>query len=191
MGSCLLQNVVLLNRRAWIEISKCYPFAGAWIEDMTQKVPMTLRGEQKLKAELKRLKSVERPRIVEAISVAREHGDLSENAEYHAAKEQQSFNEGRIKEIETGLSNAEVIDPESIRSSKVVFGAHVTVADAETDEEKTYQIVGVDEADLQEGMISITSPMARGMIGREEGDPVVVRAPGGDRHFEIIQIRYQ
>ena len=158
---------------------------------MTQKVPMTVRGEQKLKAELKRLKSVERPRIVEAISVAREHGDLSENAEYHAAKEQQSFNEGRIKEIETSLSNAEVIDTAAIRSNKVVFGAQVTVADDETDEEITYQIVGVDEADLEQGMISITSPMARGMIGREVGDPVVVRAPGGDRHFEVLNIRYQ
>lgn len=157
---------------------------------MTQKIPMTLLGEQKLKAEHKRLKSVERPRIVEAISVAREHGDLSENAEYHAAKEQQSFNEGRIKEIETALSNAEVIDPKKIRSSKVVFGAQVTVADANTDEEKTYQIVGVDEADLEQGMISITSPMARGMIGREVGDPVVVRAPGGERHFEIVEISY-
>ena len=158
---------------------------------MTQKVPMTVRGEQKLKAELKRLKSVERPRIVEAISVAREHGDLSENAEYHAAKEQQSFNEGRIKEIETSLANAEVIDPLSIRSNKVVFGAHVTLADEETDEEMTYQIVGIDEADLEHGMISVTSPMARGMIGREVGDSVVVRAPGGDRHFEVLDIRYQ
>ena len=158
---------------------------------MTQKVPMTLQGAQKLKAELKRLKTIERPRIVEAISVAREHGDLSENAEYHAAKEQQSFNEGRIKEIETSLSNAEVIDPGQIRTDKVVFGAQVTVADVATDEEKTNQIVGVDEADLEQGMISITSPMARGMIGREEGDPVVVRAPGGDRHFEIVEVSYQ
>lgn len=157
---------------------------------MTDKVPMTLQGEQKLKAELKRLRSVERPRIVEAIAVAREHGDLSENAEYHAAKEQQSFNEGRIKEIEAALANAEVIDPSSIRSNKVVFGARVTVADDTTDEETTYQIVGVDEADLTQSMISITSPMARGMIGREIGDPVVVRAPGGERHFEIIDIRY-
>ncbi|MBF0584764.1 MAG: transcription elongation factor GreA [Magnetococcales bacterium] len=157
---------------------------------MTQKVPMTLQGEQKLKAELKRLKSVERPRIVEAISVAREHGDLSENAEYHAAKEQQSFNEGRIKEIESSLANAEIIDTAAIRSSKAVFGAKVTVVDLETDGEMTYQIVGVDEADLEQGMISFTSPMARAMIGREVGDEVVVRAPGGDRHFEIIQISY-
>ncbi|MBF0462159.1 MAG: transcription elongation factor GreA [Magnetococcales bacterium] len=157
---------------------------------MTQKVPMTLQGEQKLKAELKRLKSVERPRIVEAISVAREHGDLSENAEYHAAKEQQSFNEGRIKEVETSLANAEIIDPSKIRSDKVVFGAQVVVADTETDTENTYRIVGVDEANLEAGMISFTSPMARAMIGREVGDAVVVRAPGGDRHFEIVKISY-
>ena len=151
---------------------------------------MTIQGEQKLKAELKRLKGVERPRIVEAISVARDHGDLSENAEYHAAKEQQSFNEGRIKEIETRLANAEIIDPSKIRSNKVVFGAKVMVADLETDAESTYQIVGVDEADLEQKMISLTSPMARAMIGREVGDTVVVRAPGGDRQFEIIQISY-
>ncbi|WP_130471477.1 transcription elongation factor GreA [Candidatus Magnetaquicoccus inordinatus] len=157
---------------------------------MTQKTPMTLQGEQKLKAELKRLKTVERPRIVEAISVARDHGDLSENAEYHAAKEQQSFNEGRIKEIETRLSNAEVIDPAQIRSNKVVFGATVVIVDVETDSETTYQIVGVDEANLEQGMISFTSPMARALIGREMGDSVVVRAPGGDRHFEIIKISY-
>ncbi|MBF0161314.1 MAG: transcription elongation factor GreA [Magnetococcales bacterium] len=157
---------------------------------MTQKVPMTVQGEQKLKAELKRLKSVERPRIVEAISVARDHGDLSENAEYHAAKEQQSFNEGRIKEIENSLANAEIIDPATIRSSRVVFGATVVVADTETDVETTYQIVGVDEADLEQGRISFTSPMARAMIGREEGDSAVVRAPGGERHFEIVRIRY-
>ncbi|MEO5328417.1 MAG: transcription elongation factor GreA [Magnetococcus sp. THC-1_WYH] len=152
---------------------------------------MTVLGAEKLREELKRLKSVERPRIVEAISVAREHGDLSENAEYHAAKEQQSFNEGRIKELETSLSSAEIIDPSRIQSSKVVFGATVTVADVETDEEATYQIVGVDEADLDQGMISITSPMARGMIGKEEGDQVQVHAPGGLRRFEIIEIHYR
>ncbi|HAT49535.1 MAG: transcription elongation factor GreA [Magnetococcales bacterium] len=158
---------------------------------MSQRTPMTVLGAEKLREELKRLKSVERPRIVEAISVAREHGDLSENAEYHAAKEQQSFNEGRIKELETSLSSAEIIDPSRIQSSKVVFGATVTVADVETDEEATYQIVGVDEADLDQGMISITSPMARGMIGKEEGDQVQVHAPGGLRRFEIIEIHYR
>lgn len=157
---------------------------------MSQNVPMTLRGAEQLKAELKRRKGADRSRIVEAISTAREHGDLSENAEYHAAKEQQSFNEGRIKEVENSLANAEIIDTKAIRSNKVVFGAEVTVVDEETDEEKNYHIVGVDEANLEQGMISITSPMARGMIGREVGDSVLVRAPGGDRHFEIITIRY-
>ncbi|MBF0109753.1 MAG: transcription elongation factor GreA [Magnetococcales bacterium] len=157
---------------------------------MSQRIPMTVRGAEKLKEELKRLKSVERPRIVEAISVAREHGDLSENAEYHAAKEQQSFNEGRITELETRLAQAEIIDPSKIQSSKVVFGATVTVTDVETDEEATYQIVGVDEANLEQGMISITSPMARGMIGKEEGDRVQVHAPGGIRRFEILEIHY-
>ncbi|MBF0414882.1 MAG: transcription elongation factor GreA [Magnetococcales bacterium] len=158
---------------------------------MSQRVPMTVRGAEKLREELKRLKSVERPRIVEAISVAREHGDLSENAEYHAAKEQQSFNEGRITEIEAHLAVAEVIDPAKIQSSKVVFGATVTVTDLETQEESTYQIVGVDEADLDRGMISVTSPMARGMIGKEEGDRVQVNAPGGVRRFEIVEIHYR
>lgn len=152
---------------------------------------MTVRGAEKLREELKRLKSVERPRIVEAISVAREHGDLSENAEYHAAKEQQSFNEGRITEIESRISQAEVIDPAKIQSHKVVFGATVTVVDMEAEEEVTYQIVGVDEADLDKGMISITSPMARGMIGKEEGDRVQVHAPGGVRQFEIVEIHYR
>lgn len=157
---------------------------------MSQKVPMTLRGSEKLKEELKRLKKVERPRIIEAISVARDHGDLSENAEYHAAKEQQSFNEGRIKEVETRLSMAEVIDPSKIRSEKAVFGATIRVADENTDEEATYQIVGVDEANLDQGMISITSPMARSMIGKQAGDSVEVNAPGGIRRFEILDIKY-
>jgi transcription elongation factor GreA len=157
---------------------------------MSQKVPMTLQGAELLKAELKRRKSEDRPRIVEAIATAREHGDLKENAEYHAAKEQQSFNEGRISEIETNIALAQVVDVASIKSTKVVFGAAVSVVDEETDDEITYQIVGVDEADLEQGKISVTSPMARGMIGKEEGDTVVVRAPGGDRHFEILTINY-
>ncbi len=157
---------------------------------MSQRVPMTLKGAEKLKAELKQRKSVDRPRIVEAISVAREHGDLSENAEYHAAKEQQSFNEGRISEIEGKIAHAEVIDPSRIRSEKVVFGARVHVVDEDTDEEFTYQIVGIDEADLEQNMISVTSPMARGMIGKSEGDGVEVRAPGGVRRFEILGIEY-
>ncbi|MBF0447960.1 MAG: transcription elongation factor GreA [Magnetococcales bacterium] len=157
---------------------------------MSQQVPMTLKGAELLKAELRRRKSEDRPRIVEAIATAREHGDLKENAEYHAAKEQQSFNEGRISEIETSIALAHVVDVAAIKSDKVVFGATVALVDEETEEEVTYQIVGVDEADLKQGKISITSPMARGMIGKEEGDTVVVRAPGGDRHFEILSIRY-
>jgi transcription elongation factor GreA len=157
---------------------------------MSQKVPMTLQGAKLLKAELKRRKSEDRSRIVEAIATAREHGDLKENAEYHAAKEQQSFNEGRISEIETSIALAEVVDISKIKSSKVVFGATVSVVDEETEEEMTYHIVGVDEADLKKGKISVTSPMARGMIGKEEGDTVVVRAPGGNRHFELLEIKY-
>ncbi|MBF0368383.1 MAG: transcription elongation factor GreA [Magnetococcales bacterium] len=157
---------------------------------MSQTVPMTLAGAEQLKAELQRRKSEDRPRIIEAISVARDHGDLSENAEYHAAKEQHGFNEGRIKEIESKIANAQVIDTSRIKTSKVAFGAKVTVADEESDEETTYQIVGVDEADLELGKISITSPMARAMIGKEEGDTAEVRAPGGLRHFEILNISY-
>ncbi|MBF0195645.1 MAG: transcription elongation factor GreA [Magnetococcales bacterium] len=157
---------------------------------MSQKVPMTLKGAELLKAELKRRKTTDRSRIVEAIATAREHGDLKENAEYHAAKEQQSFNEGRISEIETSIALAQVVDVSKIKSNKVVFGATVDVVDEETEVETTYHIVGVDEADLEKGKISVTSPMARGMIGKEEGDTVVVRAPGGDRHFEILGIKY-
>ncbi|MBF0178942.1 MAG: transcription elongation factor GreA [Magnetococcales bacterium] len=157
---------------------------------MLGKVPMTLQGAEKLKAELKRRKSEDRSRIVEAISVARDHGDLSENAEYHAAKEQQSFNEGRIQEIETMLANAEIIDTSRIRSSKVVFGAQVKVVDEKTDQESAYRIVGEDEAALDQGMISITSPMARALIGKEVGDSVEVRAPGGVHRYEILAIQY-
>ncbi|MBF0127702.1 MAG: transcription elongation factor GreA [Magnetococcales bacterium] len=157
---------------------------------MLGKVPMTLQGAEKLKAELKRRKSEDRSRIVEAISVARDHGDLSENAEYHAAKEQQSFNEGRIQEIEGMLANAEIIDTSRIRSSKVVFGAQVKVVDEKTDVESLYRIVGEDEAALDQGMISISSPMARSLIGKEVGDSVEVRAPGGTHRFEILSIQY-
>ncbi|MBF0613399.1 MAG: transcription elongation factor GreA [Magnetococcales bacterium] len=157
---------------------------------MADTVPMTLEGAEQLRVELKRRKSVDRARIIEAISVAREHGDLSENAEYHAAKEQQSFNEGRIKEIESKLARADVIDPSRIQSDKVVFGAKVTLVDVDSDEEIQYQIVGVDEADLERGKISITSPVARALIGKEEGDEIEVRAPGGLRHYELLRIRY-
>ncbi|MBF0311021.1 MAG: transcription elongation factor GreA [Magnetococcales bacterium] len=157
---------------------------------MSQKVPMTLEGAERLKAELKRRKTTERARIVEAISVAREHGDLSENAEYHAAKEQQSFNEGRIQELETQLSNAEVIDTSRLTSRKVVFGAKVVLEDDESGEEVNYQIVGVEEADPHLGKISISSPLARALLGKEEGDTVDVKAPGGMRRYELVNLSY-
>lgn len=158
---------------------------------MSEKVPMTLAGAEALKAELKRRKGIDRAEIIAAIAEARAHGDLSENAEYHAAKEQQGFNEGRIMEIESKLSRAEVIDPSRIKSDRVVFGATVTVVDVDTETESTYRIVGVDEADLEHGKISISSPMARAMIGKREGDEIEVKAPGGSRAFEIIGIKYQ
>ncbi|MBF0143951.1 MAG: transcription elongation factor GreA [Magnetococcales bacterium] len=155
-----------------------------------EKYPMTLEGAEWLKAELKRLKSEVRPRIVAAIEEARAHGDLSENAEYHAAKEQQSFNEGRIKELENKIAMAEVIDTRRIRSTRVVFGARVTLVAEDSDERVTHQIVGEDEADLEKGKISIVSPVARALIGKEEGDIVEVRAPGGVRRYEILEIGY-
>ena len=155
------------------------------------KVPLTVRGAEKLRAELHRLKTEARPRIIEAIAEAREHGDLKENAEYHAAREQQSFIEGRIAEIESKLSNAEVIDVTTIDAGgRVVFGATVDVVDEQTGEEFTYQIVGEDEADLKQGRIAFTSPIARALIGKQAGDVVQVQTPGGDRELEIIDVRY-
>lgn len=156
-----------------------------------QKVPLTARGAEKLREELTHLKSVVRPRITEAIAEARAHGDLKENAEYHAAREQQSFTEGRIKEIESKLSNCQVIDVTQVNAhGKVVFGATVDLADAETGDELTYQIVGEDEADIKKGMISITSPIARALIGKREGDVATVHTPGGVREFDIFEVRY-
>ena len=155
------------------------------------KVPMTVRGAKNLQQELKKLKTEDRPRIVTAISVAREHGDLKENAEYHAAREQQSFCEGRIKEIEGKLSDATIIDVTTLNANgKVVFGATVDIADEETGDEITYQLVGEDEADIKANMISIGSPIARALIGKEEGDVAVVKTPGGVRNLEIVEIRY-
>lgn len=155
------------------------------------KVPLTARGAEKLRSELTHLKSVVRPRITEAIAEARAHGDLKENAEYHAAREQQSFTEGRIKEIESKLSNCQIIDVTELNAhGKVVFGATVDLADAETGDEVTYQIVGEDEADIKQGMISITSPIARALIGKREGDVATVQAPGGVREFDICAVRY-
>ena len=156
------------------------------------KHPMTKAGAEKLRAELNELKTVKRPAVIAAISEARAHGDLKENAEYHAAREQQGFIEGRIKDIESKLSHAQVIDVASLDAGgKVVFGATVLLLDLNTDEEKTYQIVGVDEADLKHGKISVTSPVARALIGKMEGDEVALEAPGGTHEFEILEVRYE
>lgn len=156
------------------------------------KVPLTVRGAEKLREELNELKTIARPRVITAIAEAREHGDLKENAEYHAAREQQSFIEGRIKDIEAKLSNAQIIDVKTLNANgKVVFGATVDVFDIDRDEEITYQIVGVDEADVKHGRISVTSPIARSMIGKEEGDVAVLDAPGGQRELEILEVRYE
>ena len=155
------------------------------------KVPLTVTGAQKLKEELRHLKNEERPRIIEAIAEARSHGDLKENAEYHAAREQQSFAEGRIKEIESKLANAQIIDVTTLANNgKVVFGATVDLLDVDSDEEFTYRIVGEDEADIKQGMISFNSPIARALIGKEEGDAVEVDVPGGQRSLEITAVRY-
>jgi transcription elongation factor GreA len=153
--------------------------------------PITLRGAEKLRAELKRLKSEDRPSVIRAIAEARSHGDLSENAEYAAAREQQGFIEGRIKEIESRLGNAQIIDPATLpQSGKVVFGATVDLESEEGGTRVTYQIVGEDETDIRQGLISITSPIARALIGKNEGDVVQVAAPGGARTYEIVAVRY-
>jgi transcription elongation factor GreA len=154
-------------------------------------VPITVKGAKALQDELFQLKSVERPQVIEAIAVAREHGDLKENAEYHAAREQQGFIEGRIKDIEGKLGNAIIIDVTTVNANgKVVFGATVDVADEETGDELRYQIVGEDEADIKNNMISIGSPIARALIGKEEGDVAEVKTPGGLRSLEIVEIKY-
>jgi transcription elongation factor GreA len=157
-----------------------------------KKVPMTVRGAERLRAELHELKTVQRPRVIQAIAEAREHGDLKENAEYHAAREQQSFIEGRIAEIEGKLSNAEIIDVSRLNpGGRVVFGATVDLIDGDSGAEVTYQIVGDDEADIKAGLISVNSPIARALIGREEGDTAIVDAPGGKREYEIVAVRYE
>ncbi len=153
------------------------------------KIPLTRAGHTALNAELKKLKSEERPAVIRAIAEAREHGDLSENAEYHAAREKQSFIEGRVKELEGVLGLADVIDPASL-SGTIKFGATVTIVDEDTDEEKTYQIVGEPEADLENGKLNLKSPIARALIGKEEGDSVEVRTPGGEKGYEILKIEY-
>jgi transcription elongation factor GreA len=154
-----------------------------------EKIPMTRAGHTALDSELKVLKSVERPAVIKAIAEAREHGDLSENAEYHAAREKQSFVEGRIKELEAMLSRADVIDTSRLTGA-IKFGATVTLLDDDTDEEKTYQIVGEAEANIERGLLNIRSPLARALIGKSEGDSVEVRTPGGDKAYEVRSIRY-
>jgi len=154
-----------------------------------QRFPMTKEGEQALITELEHLKTVERPRIIKDIADAREHGDLKENAEYHAAREEQGFAEGRIAEIEGKLSNAQVIDLDTLpKDGKVYFGATVTLVNVETDDEVTYKIVGEDEADIKNNRINVTSPIARALIGKEEGDTTVVRAPSGEIEYEIEKV---
>jgi len=155
------------------------------------KIPMTVEGAARLKAELQRLKSVERPKVISAIAEARSHGDLSENADYDAAKERQGFIEGRIAEIEHKLAGAQVIDPTTIDADgRVVFGATVEIEDSDSGERSAYQIVGDDEADIKHGKISINSPIARALIGKTEGDVADVQAPGGLRNYEILAVRY-
>jgi transcription elongation factor GreA len=154
------------------------------------RMPITPDGLVRLQEELRRLKSEERPAVIRAIAEAREHGDLSENAEYHAAKERQAFIEGRVAELEDKISRAEVIDPTKISGKKVMFGARVQIVDEDTSKEVTYQIVGTEEADIGKGLLSVTSPLARALIGKEVGDQVEVQAPSGAKYYEILTVSY-
>lgn len=155
------------------------------------RAPITAKGAQRLRAELDELKSIKRPAIIEAIAEARAHGDLKENAEYHAAREQQGFIEGRIKHLESELSHAQVIDIAQLAAGdKIVFGATVVLVDCDTDEERTYQIVGDLEADIKQGLIAISSPVARALIGKHEGDAITIEAPGGTREYEVVSVKY-
>jgi len=158
---------------------------------MVEKVPVTVGGYEALNEELKDLKSVQRPDVIRAIAEAREHGDLSENAEYHAAREKQSFIEGRIKELEGLISRADVIDPAKMSGDNIKFGATINLVDEDTDEEKTYQIVGEPEANIETGKLNIKSPLARALIGKEEGDSVEVMTPGGGKSYEILSVMYK
>ena len=158
---------------------------------MSNKVPLTLEGAEKLQKELFQLKTVDRPRIIQAIATAREHGDLKENAEYHAAREQQSFAEGRIADIEGKLSNAEIIDVTKLNpGGKIIFGTTVVLSNVESGEEVTYRIVGEDEADIKQGLISVGSPIARALIGKEVDDVAMVQTPGGVVEYEILEVKY-
>ncbi len=154
-------------------------------------IPITNAGHTRLTAELKNLKSVERPAVIQAIAEARAHGDLSENAEYHAARERQSFIEGRIQELEAVLSRAQIIDPKSLSGTTVKFGATIVVVDTDTDEEMTYQIVGEKESDIDEGRISLTAPISRALIGKSVGDTIEVKTPKGAKSYEILAIRFE
>jgi len=156
-----------------------------------ERVPMTSRGYERLQDELKTLKQVERPQVIKALEEARAHGDLSENAEYHAAKERQSFIEGRVQEIEDKLSRAQVIDVSKLKGKEIKFGATVTLADEDTDEERTYQLVGSDEADINDGLMSITSPLGRALVSKEVGDTIEVETPGGSKSYEIVKVQYK
>ncbi|WP_169570108.1 transcription elongation factor GreA [Sneathiella limimaris] len=155
-----------------------------------ERLPITAAGHAKLEAELKELKNNARPKVIEAIATAREHGDLSENAEYHAAKEQQSLIEGRIAELEDKLGRSEVIDVASITGSQIKFGATVLVVDEDTDEESTYQIVGEDESNIEKGLLSLKAPLARALMNKEQGDSVEVTTPGGSKAYEILEVKY-
>ncbi|MCB1885935.1 MAG: transcription elongation factor GreA [Geminicoccaceae bacterium] len=157
---------------------------------MVNKIPMTPEGHTRLTAELKRLKNEERPAVIKAIAAAREHGDLSENAEYHAARERQGFIEGRVMELEDKLARAEVIDVATMSGSKVIFGAKVRLVDEETDEKIRYQIVGPEEAEIQQGLLSINSPLAQALLGKEAGDSVEVSTPRGVRYFEVLDVAF-
>jgi len=157
---------------------------------MSNRIPMTPEGHSRLSAELKRLKTIERPAVIKAIAAAREHGDLSENAEYHAARERQGFIEGRVAELEDKLGRAEIIDISRLSGSKIMFGAKVRLVDEETDEEVTYQIVGPEEAEIAQGLLSINSPLAQALLGKEAGDSVEVSTPRGTRYFEILEVKY-
>jgi transcription elongation factor GreA len=156
-----------------------------------QKIPMTLDGYNRIEAELKRLKSIERPEIIKAIAAAREHGDLSENAEYHAARERQAFIEGRVGELEEKIRYAEIIDVKTLSGKDIKFGATVKLVDEETDEESVFQIVGEHEADIKEGRLAITSPLARALITKRVGDSVEVKTPKGHKSYEILSVRYR
>jgi len=157
---------------------------------MTDKVPLTIKGKENIEKELKELKEVQRPLVISQIATARDHGDLKENAEYHAARDKQSFLEGRILDLEDKLARAEVIDPSKIQSDKVLFSAYVHLLDEEGDK-KLYQIVGEPEADINQGLIAVTSPIARALIGKEEGDEVKVKTPKGEAFYEIVKVEYK